>query len=191
MNKFLKSASQRYCKLKESKDFIINPISEIDAEIIVEIGEIFKKQGLVDLAEILKSYKELKDEEIRDQLMQWNIDHPNGKNNKINNFIDKVIDEVIEEQKLPPFIQINNLRMKLCHLLGLELYERIDEEENYKWGIIINPTPEHTKQIPLYSNFKVEWFTEKDRNNVLYKLESVCQEQGIDFIDLMDTDGNE
>ena len=42
MNQFFKSASERFSKLKKS-EYLINPLSEIDAEIIGELSEILKK----------------------------------------------------------------------------------------------------------------------------------------------------
>ena len=73
MNKYLKSASERFEKIKE-KDYAISPMSEVDCEIVVELSQLLSKMGKKDVVEILKNYKYLKDEEVRDQLLQCNID---------------------------------------------------------------------------------------------------------------------
>ena len=73
MNHFFKSASERFSKLKKS-EYLINPLSEIDAEIIGELSEILKKFNANETVAILKQYKELKDSEIRDMLLQLNMD---------------------------------------------------------------------------------------------------------------------
>ena len=57
MNKFLRSAADRFNNIKE-KEYLISPISEIDAEIIIELGQIIKKVGISDVFEILNTYKE-------------------------------------------------------------------------------------------------------------------------------------
>lgn len=51
----------------------ISPISPIDAEIIVEIKEALKKHRLDDLASIVGEWKNLDDSEIRDMLIDYNI----------------------------------------------------------------------------------------------------------------------
>lgn len=193
MNKFLKSAVTRYEALKGTKDYLINPISTVDAEIMIELGQILKKLGAKDLFEILNSYKEVKDAEIRDTLIEWNIQHPSGGNkDALSKVFDRVFNKIEteekEEEKYPPFIRISNLTMRIYDLKGLELTERVDDEGNYKWGIVINPTPDHVKQIPLYSNYRVEFFSEKNRNDVLKKLESVFSENGTDFIEIKENE---
>ena len=157
MNKYLKSASERFEKIR-GKEHLINPISEIDCEIVIELGQILMKAGLKDVCEILKNYKYSKDKEVRDNLLQWNIDHPILKSG-IANLVDKVAQDIVDEdkdaKKKCPFLKIGDLRLKVYDLLGFELYERMEEGSDfalYKYGILINPTPDHAKQIPAYSN---------------------------------------
>lgn len=51
----------------------INPVSKIDAEIILEINDILKKLGAnEDLLSIINNYKALSDENILDNLMKFN-----------------------------------------------------------------------------------------------------------------------
>lgn len=190
MNKFLRSASERYDQLKK-KDYLINPMSEIDTEIAIEIGQILKKTGLNDVLEIFSSYKEVKDEEVRDQLMQWNIDHPFGQIKDLaksqKNVIDSMLEGVEEQEKYPPFIIIGELTMKIYDLKGFVVYDKIDRDGNEIYVIKINPIPDHTKNIPLYSNYEIEYFDEQNRNEVLEQLRKVLSDTGTDFIDLNNT----
>ena len=185
MNKFLKSANERFDKIKP-KDYLINPISEEDCEIVIELMQILKKNNIEDIFQIMNQYKELKDGEIRDTLMQWNIDHPFGTEKDVSNKQKEQVDKIVEEEikAYAPFIQIGDLTLKIYDLHGFELYERIDKEDNFKYGIKINPTPDHVKSIPLYSNYCTEWYVEQNRNMVLEQLKSVAEEQGTNFIDL-------
>ena len=185
MKAHLRSAVERFDKIKP-KEFLINPISEVDCEIITELGEIFKKQGMVDIFEIIRTYKELKDEDILEQLQQWNIDHPNGQVRNLTSVEEKKIDE--EPVKYAPYFNIGDLIFRSFDFKGLEMFERLDESGNYKYGVKINPTPDHAKQVPLYSNYCIEWFSEEDRNEVILKLKEVLEEDGIDFIDLNRTE---
>ena len=143
MNKFLKSASERFDKIK-GRDFLINPISEVDCEIIIELGQILFKAGLTDVTAVLKTYKELKDLDVRDALMQWNIDNPSLKKVTVIKQAEKDKQtEEIENQDLPVYFQLQNILIHEQTLRGIKLYERFDESrEDYVYGIIINPMPE-------------------------------------------------
>lgn len=183
MNKFFKSASNRFTKIRE-KEYLISPLSEVDCEIIVELGQIIKKTGLDDVVGILKTYKEEKDEDIRDKLLQWNIDNP--KTRVISNKEKAIVTEMEEEvTKYPPFLKIKDLIIRIYDLKGLELYERFNKDEGqYMYGIIINPTPQDAKSIPLYANHKIEFHDDEYRNDVLEKLKEVMADNNTEFIDL-------
>jgi len=184
MNQFLKSASDRFNKVKE-KEYLIAPLSEIDCEIFIELGQILKKAGCKEALDILKNYKEYKDSEVRDNLLQWNIDNPFlGKSSA--GAIHDVIESEKEEVDYPPMLKVGDLMLKVNHLLGLEQYETVDSEGNEKYGLIINPTPEQAKSIPMYANKRIEWFSEEDRNKVISNLKSVYEENNTEFIDLME-----
>jgi hypothetical protein len=180
MNKFLKSASDRFQKIQE-KEYLIHPISEIDCEIIVELGQILKKAGLEDVVQILNSYKSLKDEEIRDELLSWNIDHP-----AVSKSADETASNEKEEPlKKAPFVWIGDNLMKIYDLIGLSVYERFDEEyQGFKFGVTINPTPEHTLKKPMFADTNIEWFSDEDRKQFISNLESLCAEYGVDLINL-------
>lgn len=186
MNKFLTSAKERYQKISD-KDYLIHPISEVDCEIFIELAQILKKAGLNEVIEIIKEYKGIKDAEIRDDLLQWNIDHPTlGIAKLINKIVDKATEEE-EEIKPPAFLQIGDIRVHQYDLRGIERYERFDEKrEDYIYGIIINPMPEgfNMKSVPMFANHKIEYSDEESRNIVLQNLSDHLKSNSIDTINL-------
>lgn len=72
MKRSLKTAVERY-DIEESS---ISPISSLDAEIIVELGQIFDKLKQPDLKSMVDEWKTLPDVKIRDLLLDWNTNHP-------------------------------------------------------------------------------------------------------------------
>jgi len=190
MNKFLNSASERFDKLK-GRDFLINPISKADCEIVIELGQILKKVGLTEILQILDSYKELKDEEIRDRLLQWNIDNPTWGIKKLANKLANQIvgDEEDEETKLfsPVYFKIKEFMFHQYDFRGLKTFEKFDEAKaDYVYGIILNPVPDSMplKSVPPYANERVEFNTEEDRNVVLKGLSDFLKGRGFDTINL-------
>ena len=74
MNKYLKAATSKY----DGSGGGISPISTMDAEIVWELIVALGKCGCDDIKDILDNYKFLMDEEVRDLLLAWNIEHPDG-----------------------------------------------------------------------------------------------------------------
>ena len=82
MNQHLKSAVERD---KRKVKRLITPICQTDGEIIWELIIALKKldtQEADELKSIIEEWKYLKDGEIFELLLQWNIDHPEGFNDK-------------------------------------------------------------------------------------------------------------
>lgn len=90
MKDHLKSAVKRY-KQEEVK---INPISNLDAEIVVELTQIFDKLNQPELKSMVDQWKFLSDVEVRDMLIEWNIQHPKGVEQKDKEGNDNVSIEV-------------------------------------------------------------------------------------------------
>ena len=178
MNVFFKSAVERFNKLKKEKEFLIAPISQEDAEIIDELRVILKKSGRDDVCEILKTYKEYKDSEIKDTLLQWNIDHVSlGLKKLIDKTAEKLSDEVDEQERTWSFIEIGDLSLRSFDILG---YERLEKRDKY--CIKLNPTPDHAKSIPLYANYIIEFESEDYRNKIIDNLTDFLESQGINTI---------
>lgn len=188
MNKYLASACERFLKISD-KDYLIHPISEVDCEVFSELVQILTKAGLSEVIEIIKEYKGVKDLEIRDDLLQWNIDHPKLGMVKLMN---KIADQATEGEKNdwpppPAFLKIGDLLVREFDLRGIEKYERFDEKkEDYVYGITINPMPEgfNIKNIPMFANSKIEYNDEQNRNEVLRKLSEFLLDQEVQTINL-------
>jgi flavodoxin len=188
LNKYLNSARERFSKISD-KDYLIHPISEVDCEIFIELAQILKKAGLSEVIEIIKEYKGIKDAEIRDTLLQWNIDHPTlGITKLVNKIADKVSED--EEEDLftkPAFFEIGDILINQYNLHGVIKYERFDDrQDDYVYGIIINPMPEgfNMKSVPIFANHKIEYSEESNRNEALKKLSEFLLECGIQTINL-------
>lgn len=185
MNKYFRSAAERFDKLK-GRDFLINPISSIDCEIIIELGQILKKAGLNEVIAILGSYKEVKDQEICDQLMQFNIDNPSLKKVNVVKQSDK-LDEELPAEIWPVFFQIGEITLHESDIRGYKTFEKFDSSrEDYIYGIILNPMPEgfNVHNIPMYANEIIEFLSEENRNIILKNLSGYLKGKGIDILDL-------
>ena len=184
MNKFTRSAVDRFNKIKE-KEYLINPISEVDCEIFVELGQILKKAGLTAVLEIMKSYKELKDEEVRDQLLQFNIDYKGNGLNTLKNAVQEAVESVQDEFKYTPIIIIGDIQLKLNYIHGLQIGSRLDiGTGEYIWWIKINPVPDDVKSVPYFANHVIEFYDEENRNEVLNKLRAAFEENDTPLIDV-------
>lgn len=169
MNVYLDSAVKRY-ELGMKEDFLITPISRIDAEITVEVIEILKKLGDTGSVEILKKFKNLKDEEIRDQLMQYNMDLSSK------NLGDKLQEEGRKGRKRN-FINIQGIRMELGYIHSWQKKDRYNEvEKRMDFGVIINKVDADTDKILLESNIFIPFQYEINRNEYLVKLDSILSE---------------
>lgn len=166
MKQHLKSAVERFKKSKGKESYLINPISSIDAEIIIEIVEICKKLDRNDLSIILDGWKYNKDEQIRDDLLQWNID---------NNM--HVSDASLEgEDKVPSVFDIQpKLIMKIydevIDLTYIFHYNKIEEwiEDigRFEYGIIFNEVGSDITRLPYFANKKI-FFSDIEERDVYY-----------------------
>ena len=182
MNQYLKAAANRYEK-KVGKEFLINPISNVDAEVIVELSELLKKAGLSQVSAILKEYKFKKDVEIRDLLLDFNTNfkeriHPIAKlANKVATSPDS---EILEDEETEPeqrFIGFNDLRyttIKKTLILGYRLLTLIDQDTDVEYSsIIINECDVLATKKPMYDNLILSYEDEETRDEDVEMLEMV------------------
>lgn len=180
MNQYLKAASNSFNKIKE-KDYPINPISEIDCEIITEIRELLKKAGLSEVAAILKEYKYLKDEDIRDQLLQANIDFTSKLAESLMDEDDRR--EEIEKRRLErEFIKIKNHRLLVNFIFAFKTEESYDKKDNYTGSIILNPVPSDITRLPLYANYAITTNDEEDFEDMVIDFEAQLEKTGVKFV---------
>lgn len=179
MNKYLTSAVTRYKEMlynSDSKASLINPISEVDANVIEALTAIFQKVGLKQVFEILKNFKGVKDIDILDSLKEV--------------MSSKIEVEPPENRRSPTFFIINSERIFYSNIFGYEPCERDandsqSEEVNKVYGIRLNPTPESVKRVPLYANHVIELSSLEDRNKILDRIDGFIREGGFDVIDLL------
>jgi len=165
MNKYKQAAAKRF-STKFKEDFLINPISTLDAEIITELEEILKKGKLLGAAEIMKRYKFDKDSDIRDELLQFNMDLSPKVAEKATK--DAGLEEEPEEKKREPFFLFSDymgFTIKRNLILGFRAVWFTDKESGEEtYSILLNEVPDGTKNLPMYSNFVLSYEDEDERN---------------------------
>lgn len=166
MNKYLKVASERY---KESfkKQVLINPISEVDGEIMTEITELFKKAGLKEAVAILSEYKFSKDTEIRDSLLELNTNYKQKLASKIvSEIIDDEEDDFDERELLISFNDFRGLNIKRYLILGFSRITIIDNETGTEYpSIVLNECDETASKKPMYANHILSYDDFDERDN--------------------------
>jgi len=172
MNKYFNSAVSRF-KKKFEEEFKISPISEKDAEVIVEIKEILRKNGLNDIKEFLEDYKFLADQEILDKLMQYNIDNP------------EIIDKDKQEKLPRKFIIAKGQRIEAIYLYGYQKKIKKDfETYDNKYYILLNPTPPEVKKVPLYGNHLIQLDSQQEMEKYVLILDSLMEGNNCEFLDI-------
>jgi hypothetical protein len=115
MNQYLKSAVER----DKRKKYLISPLCQEDAEIIWELIIALKRVGsdkADEIKSILEEWKYLKDVEIKNLLLQWNIDHPEG-----------VSEDKKAEDEGRKFVRFED------ELIELNLIKSISKEDSYNF----------------------------------------------------------
>lgn len=176
MNQYLQSANKRFDE-RFKQSFNINPISKVDAEIMIEIKEIFRKLGRTDICAVLDEYKFFKDTEIRDLLLQWNIDNPNNP-------------EGLGEGDLLPksrVIEINGERINVDMVFGWQGKTVLNIDHNKVFCIKLNPTTDEAKKVSSYAN-KIIKFTNKTERDAYLRLLDQLKSRDVDMYKIRDED---
>jgi hypothetical protein len=195
MNAYFKSAVERYKKLLKNKEsFLINPLSEVDCEIIIELKELLIKAGNNQAINILKEYKgQVKDTEIRDQLIQCNIDTKNKELEFFDEYGDdeevdvkelkkriKALQKALEDNKRE-FIVIQEDRIFAYLIFG---YEKIDKStfDYEEFQLVLNPTRIDATKIPLYANKTFTFYDKEKCDQTVELLDEVLQKTKVKII---------
>lgn len=186
MNKYLKSASDSFEKIKQ-KDYLINPISILDCEIMTEIVELFKRGGYDDVVQVLKSYKYLKDEEIRDQLIECNLDFNEEEFEEFDDIIGDTLEKRVKKLKEKfddkiEFITLGSDRINSNLIFGFRADEQYDLEDRFTGSLILNPTNVSATKIPLYANHILTFYDESEFEENVNLLERQLEKANIKFI---------
>lgn len=188
MNKFLKSAVERYPKKEEERK--IHPISNIDGEIITELIEIFKKHEINEVKGILDKYKYLSDEDIRDLLLEYNTNNPEKPKDKD---LEKLREKegsgnASSEQMLRELIDFDGEILELWSIKRITKERTYNYKENkLEYGICIN------KDLPenfLLKDITIKYNEEEERDSRLDKLKKEILSKGVSIIGLSDSNDN-
>lgn len=180
MEKHLQSAVQRF----EQEESNIHPISSIDAEIIVEIGQVLDKLKQPELKSIIRQWKSLKDEQIRDMLLEWNTSHPKEYDGDDDDHIDpsKSKKKPSKDQKNPFIRKFMDFRGKMLDTFFIKTIEkdfRFDEKERGAFHcIVFNAGIEG-----MYYNLTFNFGNERIRDNAYSDLKVLLESTyNIEFI---------
>ena len=174
MTDYIRKSVENYKKLSED-EFLIHPLSSIDGEIITELYEIFKKIGVDDVVKVLKQYKYLKDDEIRDKLLQFNTDN-SDMSKLLFGMVDKsIIDDLIaeavvqfKEDQKQLLIDFEGKILRVRYLNSVEKRDSKYFDQNTggiknKYQIIINSTNSESS-VREYSNYVFSFDFREDRD---------------------------
>lgn len=166
MNAHLQAAVDLYPASELNRH--IHPISMSDAQIIIELTELCAKAGIKSVVEILKQYKFNSDEDTLLALAEVNknLTQVPKKESEIAGPPEIIIDR---------YLVTCGRRIDILLIIG---YDSIDVEyDNSKIepAILLNPTPKEAKLVPYYANCVLQFATEKDRNEIIDKMDKWFQ----------------
>lgn len=180
MNQYLKSAVSRYEQAMEGKNKpLISPISKYDAEVMVEIIELFKKCGKNGIVEVLNSYKFRKDSEVVEMLMECNLNFGEPKES------DELEELVTLDKKIirsRDFVKIQDERIwiKMINSWGRE--ERYCErKKDVVYSIVLNRVEKdlQVSKLPVYSNHKFDYDCIDKRDDEFSRLDAALLSSGL------------
>lgn len=178
MNQYLKAAVDRYERLnKGEKTYLIAPISKIDAEIIVEIVELFKKLNKMNVVEILKNYKFHKDEEIRDALLDANTNFKNESSTSD----DEQKEALSAFTTKRDFVQIGDERIFIGMINSWSKGERFCRKRgSMVYSIILNRFEKDLQltKVPMYANHTFDFDDMDERDEAFDKLDDLLTSSG-------------
>jgi hypothetical protein len=188
MNQYFKASAKLYLDRVDTADFLIAPMSEVDCDINTELRSILAKAGLKEIADLLGQYKYLKDSEILDQLMQFNLDHPKGEKNpslsienegSFEEALQKALKEALDSLKIScidfdgHILEVSYLRLiskKISSHFDQDFLRNVDQ-----FTIVINETHADTSTVP-YSNIVLTYETIEERDRAYERLKELLIE---------------
>lgn len=187
MKEHLKKAVESFSKLKQ--ETAINPISNTDAEIIVELLEALKKVGKTDLVAILDGWKYKKDVDIRDDLLTWNTEYNSEENQeereggfdiKMGKYGGLFVNGLLYvQEKVRKFVVLQGSMYELDEIFN---YSKIKEWSydipvGQKYGIKLNEHPDEVKNKRIYADKKIFYNTVEERDKEFEKLNNAFLSQ--------------
>ncbi len=179
MNQYLKSAVKRYEQLNKGRnEFLISPISKVDAEIVVEIIELFKKFNAKGIVEILNNYKFRKDEEIRDLLIEANTNFKVPNDNKEED--EKNISNISRSKR--DFVKIKDERIFIWAITSWGKDERFcSKKREIVYSIVLNRNNKNLElsKVSMYANYTFDFDDIEERDEAFEKLDAALLASGI------------
>lgn len=166
MEKHLTESIKRYPE--SERQSLIHPISEIDAQIMIEVIELFKKLNFTAGVDVLKKWKLVCDEDVALDLLDLNTEIGRVRSrNEVES----------QENSKPLFIRYLNSCGRRIDLFLIISYDSMDipTDSGVTYLIVLNPTPKDTKNVPMYSNEALIYVTEGERNSVLSLLDNYME----------------
>ena len=166
MNEYLRKAVERDERLPQS----ISPISKMDAEIFFEIRELFNKLGEGKIVKILDTYKKKKDNQIYEDLLDFNTNFEIYKEEKSS--IQK------EGKTAKTYIELSSqLTIDIYQIKALQR-EKIYENKKFIYTMLINPSEIEGYQTNILLRFE----SEKIRDSFYQKIVKTLKKKGIEIV---------
>lgn len=177
MKNHLKSAGERFDKLSD-QEFKISPISTIDGEIITEIVEYLKKVGEVNLVHAIEQWKYLKDEEVRDIILEMNTNFHQEEGGL------DILENMLGGKKgkgsfVREFIRFRGVRIDTYFITSILKEEGFNKNREYEFRIVINK--DLPEQAPV-KNIEFCFNTDEEREAALEELDEILEGKNIKFL---------
>jgi hypothetical protein len=174
--KAVNKCREQFSQLKK-KDYLINPMSEVDLDIVKELREICKKLGEDAVCSILDDYKYLKDEQIHERLLERNMELTQEELNDIEGGDSPKKEKDIEYNR--DFIRLNDQHFEVRYIFHWDKTKHWDETKlDYDFGIVLNKVPDSVTKIPIYGNTYIYFKNQKDRDDAYNEYTRMMEDRG-------------
>ena len=149
--------------------FDANPISKVDVDIINILLEMLNDYGHRDVVAVMNNYKVVGDEEVLNNLQHLLREFKQQQ---------KEFEQNVEENdpgKLPYWLHFNDNNMTRLLRMNVISFSLLDNEEDGRYGILLNETHPDSNQIPIHANLLLEYYVEEQRDNDMRMLESLIK----------------
>jgi hypothetical protein len=180
--KKIKKVTDQYDALI-GEGFPISPVAKSEVEIIKELREIFKKVNFHNIVSILDGYKDKADEEISNDLLEFNT-----------NFESNVNENEEEPQEgrgtsggnifTRVFIRILGGLYELSYIYSVDRENKYENEDNcYVYYIILNEIEDTGNRSLFYANKRFKFYNEEERDDVYNRIDrNISSERNIKII---------
>lgn len=162
MKEHLKKASENYNHMALDG---VNPISKEDADIIVELCELFRKCNQPEIAQILGNWKKVQDKQVLDELIDYviNGDFEQG-----------------DEKWKKIFVLFDDVSLNIHYILSIGRKKVFKPEltegyAGYEYQIVFN---EYTSENTYYHNLTIKYKNKEERDKKYEQLHELLLDTG-------------